>query len=175
MNVRFVAIADFGCGHALALFELARRFPQTEFYGFGASPAAIRKNTERARKLCIPNIAFNSIQLPDVPKKTAFSLVLCTATLHYIKDSLLTIRNLYSTLKLGGFLIFNYPDLYTRYWYRRNADGDMRRRFAVVIAGENILSRVMIEAALGRPCHNFWAGVGETGARGNPCILVKKL
>ncbi len=98
-KVRFDAIADFGCGPALALFELARRFPQTKFYGFDASPAVIRKNAERARNLCIPNIAFNSIQLPDVPMKTAFSLVLCIATLHYVKDSLLTIQNLYATLK----------------------------------------------------------------------------
>lgn len=174
MNVQFDAIADFGCGPAIALFELARRFPGINFYGFDASSAVIKKNTESGRNLSIRNVAFNTIQLPVVPKKTAFSLVLCIATLHYIKDALLTIQNLYSTLKPGGFLIFNYPNLYTKYWYRRNADGDMKRRFAVVLAGENVVSKGIVEAALGRPCHNFWTEVGETGTRGNPCIFVRK-
>jgi len=115
VNVQLDVIADIGCGPAIALFELARKFPKTSFHGFDGSSAIIERNTERARNLYIRNISFSKILLPKVPKKSVFSLVLCIATLHYVKDSLLTIRNLYSILKPGGFLIFNYPNLYTGY------------------------------------------------------------
>jgi trans-aconitate methyltransferase len=173
-SLRLDSAADFGCGPAIALFELARRLPRVQFYGFDASLAIVKKNGERARELAIRNISFNRIQLPLVPRGMAFDLVLCIATLHYLKDNLLAIENLFTTLEPGGFLIFNYPNAYSRQWYQKNATGDTRRRFAVLLAGENILSKRIIEDAIRRPCHNFWREMGESAPRGNPCVYVRK-
>ncbi len=134
----------------------------------------IKRNRERARELAIRNISFNRIQLPDVPRGMTFNLVLCIATLHYVKDNLLAIQDLFTILEPGGFLIFNYPNAYSRQWYQKNATGNMRRRFALLLSGENILSEKTIEDALGRPCHNFWTEIGESAPRGNPCVYVRK-
>ncbi len=173
-NSKFDSVADFGCGPAIALFELARRLPDARFYGFDESAAVIRRNSDKARALGLPNITFARGHLPEVPRGSLFSLILCIATLHYVKDSGPAIRNLFAALKPGGFLVFNYPNLYSMNWYRKNANSDMRERFALVLAGKNILSKRTIESVLGRPSHNFWTKMGESAQKANPCLLVAK-
>ncbi len=173
-SLRLDSMADFGCGPAVALFELARKFPRVQFYGFDASRGVIKRNRERAQELAIRNMSFSRVQLPNVPREAAFTLVLCIATLHYVKDNLSVIQDLFAVVEPGGFLIFNYPNAYSRQWYQENATGNMRRRFALLLAGKNILAEKTIEDALGKPCHNFWREMGESAPRGNPCVYVRK-
>jgi trans-aconitate methyltransferase len=172
--LRLYSVADFGCGPALTLFELARRFPKVNFSGFDFSSAVIQRNNDRVRDLVLHNLTFERSTLPNVPSELSFSLVLCIATLHYVKKSLLAIQNLLGTLKPGGFLIFNYPNRYSVYWYRRNADEEMKGRFALLLSGKNVLSKRVAEKALARSCDNFWTLMGENINRANPCVFVSK-
>ncbi len=167
------AVADVGCGPAIALFELAKKLPQTSFSGYDRSTAVIRKNRDRVCKLGLPNLEFDAICLPEVPKLYRFDFVLCIATLHYVDKNLKAIRNLYGILNAGGVLVFNYPNRYTMLWYVRNADEVMKRRFALLLSGKNVLTQRRIVEVLGTPCQNFWREVGEATHRANPCLYAR--
>ncbi len=170
-------MADFGCGPGITLLELAELYPDTSFYGFETSRVLVDRNKKKATELGLQNVSFEATKLPTVPYRLAFDLVLCIATLHYVENSLRALRNLFMAVRPGGHLIVNYPNTFSERWYRENipkSDEVQRRRFALVLAGKNLLSKRKIAVALGRPCRNFWKEVGESMDRANPCMFVSK-
>ncbi len=176
-GLRFRSMADFGCGPGIALLELAELYPAASFHGFEISSALVDRNRKKATELGLQNVSFETTTLPTVPRTFTVDLVLCIATLHYIEASLLALQNLFMTVRPGGLLIFNYPNTFTAHWYRENvlkSDEALRRRFALVLGGKNLLSQRKIAVALGRPCGNFWKKVGESMDRANPCVFVSK-
>lgn len=171
------SMADVGCGPGIMVMELAALHPDASFHGFDTAGGLVDSNAVRATELGLTNVGFETTTLPEVPAGFTFDLVLCIATLHYVEDSLQALRNLFSLVRSGGYLIFNYPNARTAKWYRANvsrADEIQRMRFALVLAGRNLLSRKEIEAALGQPCRNFWREVGESVDNANPCVFVSK-
>ncbi len=176
-DLRFRYMADFGCGPGVTLLELAELYPDTSFHGFETSNGLASRNKAVAAELGLQNVSFEVTKLPMVPNGLAFDLVLCIATLHYVENSLRALRNLFMTVRPGGHLIFNYPNTFTAHWYRENvpkSDETLRRRFALVMAGKNLLSERKIAGALGRPCRSFWKEVGESMERANPCVFVSR-
>ncbi len=174
---RFHLMADFGCGPGITLLELAELYPATSFHGFETSRTLVNRNKEKAAELGLQNVSFGVTTLPTVPNGHSFDLVLCIATLHYVENSSRALRNLFATVRPGGHLIFNYPNTFTVHWYRENvpkSDTALRRRFALVLGGRNLLSKSKIEELLGESCRNFWKEVGESMGRANPCVFVSK-
>ncbi len=170
------SVADVGCGPATTLFDLARRMLHCRFYGYDISRTILRMNRQKAAKLGLNNIHFKQATLPALAVRKRFSLVLCFATLHYIREPERAIRNLYSKVEPGGYLIFNYPNRLQRAATIREAEKDpiVARRFDLVIRGGNILSRSMIERTLGRRTRSFWLVLGEPANRLNPSVVVAK-
>ncbi len=170
-------MADFGCGPGITLLELAELYPATSFHGFEVSSILVDRNRKKATELGLHQVSFVTTKLPTVPKGLTFDLVLCIATLHYIENSLGALRNLFMAVRPGGHLIVNYPNTFTACWYRENvpkSDETLRRRFALVLAGKNLLSRRKIAVALERPCRSFWKEVGEEADKANPCVFMSK-
>lgn len=138
-NKRICSVADYGCGPATLLFALAERFPQTEFYGFDIAASIIEKDFEKASQLGLKNLRFEQDGLPSPRKERTYDLIVCFATLHYIKEIELAIKNLLDLVNPEGHLIFNYPNIYSRAAYRKDIkpqDETMKKRFALVLAGE---------------------------------------
>jgi len=100
-------VAEFGCGRGELIGTLARALPDSHFIGYDLSPMAI----SRLRKNALPNQEFEVASLPQVPART-FDCVLCINTLHYVPESLLATRRLWSIVRPGGVLVFNYPNRY---------------------------------------------------------------
>jgi trans-aconitate methyltransferase len=176
-DLRLRSMADFGCGPGDTLLELAELYPDTSFHGFEISSVLANRNRKKATELGLQNVSFETAKLPTVPDRLTYDLVLCIATLHYVEANLLALRNLFMTVRPGGHLIFNYPNTFTARWYHENipeADEVQRRRFALVLAGKNLLSRRRIAGALGRPCRSFWKEAGESMDRANPCVFVSR-
>ena len=151
-NKRIKSAADYGCGPATLLFTLAKRFPKTQFYGFDIAASILKKSIERVVQLQLPNLHFEQDGLPRPQKRRRYDLVTCFATLHYIKRIEQAIKNLFGLVNSGGYLIFNYPNTYTRTAYQRDIkpeDAYMKKRFALVLAGENLLSLRKIQNILG--------------------------
>jgi trans-aconitate methyltransferase len=171
-NKRIGSVADYGCGPATCLFALAERFPQIEFYGFDVAASIIEKNSEKASELGIKNLSFKQDGLPIPRKERAYDLVICLATLHYIKEIELAIKNLLGLVNPKGYLIFNYPNTYCRTAYQRDIkpqDETMKQRFAVVLAGENLLSLKKISIALGSRPKKFYSSI-----KSNIYVLIHK-
>ena len=146
------SVADYGCGPATLLFTLAKRCPQIQFYGFDIAASIIQRNKERAVRLQLRNLHFEQNSLPNPRERRTYDLMVCFATLHYIKEIGHAIKNLFKLVSSGGYLIFNYPNIYTRTGYQKDIkpnDKDMKQRFALVLAGENLLSLRKIRKILG--------------------------
>jgi len=171
-NKRINLVADYGCGHATLLFALARIFPQTEFYGFDVAESVIQRNKERALQLDLQNLHFEQDCLPSPHRERTFDLVVCFATLHYIKEIGRAVKNLFELLNPKGYLIFNYPNIYTRVAYRTDIkphDDCMKKRFALVLAGENLLSLNKIKNMLGARPKKFYSSI-----RANIYVVIRK-
>jgi 2-polyprenyl-3-methyl-5-hydroxy-6-metoxy-1,4-benzoquinol methylase len=173
---RIGSVADFGCGGGRTLFILAKERRGISFHGFDAAPSVVRRNRKRAAELGLSNIRFDHDELPNIRTGESFDLVYSIATLHYVNDVKRAIRNLSMKVNLGGYLVFNYPNRQSMFWYRRHiepGDQEMRRRFSLLLAGKNLLTLDDIKAVTGRKPHNFWKAVGEKGKTANMCVYIQ--
>ena len=169
---RIDSIADYGCGPATMLFALAERFPRTEFWGFDVAASAIEKNSEKASRLGLKHLHFEQDELPSPRKDRMYDLVTCFATLHYIREIEGAVKNLLGIVNPKGYLIFNYPNILTRAAYRKDIrphDIVMKKRFALVLAGENLLSLDRISIVLGIRPRKFYSS-----AKANIYVLIRK-
>ena len=150
MNVHSkTTVADYGCGPALTLFHLAKKLPSVSFVGFDTSIGIVEVNRHRAEQLGLRNLKFKQDTLPALSTTDSFELVVCIATLHYLRDIRSAILALYERVSPNGHLIFNYPNRYTQYAYKKWAmDGDPKRsdRFKLVIQGANLMTKKEIES-----------------------------
>lgn len=169
------SFADVGCGPAVMLFTLATRFPECQFYGFDASKAVIRMDRRRLQDAGLANLHFGMARLPHAPEGP-FDVVTCFATLHYVSEPVRALGSLFNSVRGGGYLVFNYPNLAQRAAYRRDTlrNSGLQVRFALLLAGRNLLSQRVVESTLRRRPSNFWAAVGEAPNRLNPCVVVRR-
>ena len=95
----------------------------------------------------LKSLHFEFARLTHLAIRRRFDVVICLATLHYVENLRAVVKSLYSILKPGGFLILNYPILLQRAATAREAEREpiVLKRFALVLAGTNLLSRGMVE------------------------------
>ena len=166
------SVADYGCGHATTLFRLADHFTDIDFYGYDMTASIIQKNTEKARELGLMNLSFVQDSLPNPRKTKTFDLVTCFSTLHYVEEIERAIKRLFEQVNPGGYLIFNYPNTYTRKTYQEDIQPDdeyMKRRFALLLAGRNLISQRRIRKILGARPKKFYSSIES-----NIYVLVRK-
>ncbi len=166
------SVADYGCGPATMLFRLAEQFTDIDFYGYDVAASIIRKNTEKARDLGLINLSFVQDRLPNPINMKAFDLVTCFSILHYVEEIERAIKRLFEQVNTGGYLIFNYPNIYTRKAYQEDIQPDdeyMKRRFALLRAGRNLISQRRIREILGVRPRKFYSSI-----RSNIYVLVRK-
>jgi trans-aconitate methyltransferase len=171
------SVADFGCGSGRTLFILSKQYPSISFYGFDSVLSILKKSRQIASEMGLSNLRFNHDILPNIKSREKFDLIYCIATLHYIKDIRKAIINLYKRVNNGGFLIFNYPNKYSMFWYRKHikpSDKEMRTRFSLLLAGHNLLTLNDVKKVTGIRPKNFWDAVKEKGQRANVCVFVHK-
>ena len=166
------SVADYGCGPATTLFRLAEHFMDIDFYGYDIAASIIQKNTEKARELGLMNLSFAQDRLPYPINTKAFDLVTCFSTLHYVEEIERAIKRLFERVNTSGYLIFNYPNTYTRKAYQEDIQTDdecMKRRFALLLAGRNLVSQRRIREILGARPEKFYSSI-----KSNIYVLVRK-
>jgi ubiquinone/menaquinone biosynthesis C-methylase UbiE len=166
------SVADYGCGSATMLFRLAEQFTDIVFYGYDMAASIIQNNTEKARELGLGNLSFVQDSLPNPRKTKKFDLVTCFSTLHYVEEIERAIKRLFERVTPGGYLIFNYPNTYTRKTFQEDIQSDdeyMKRRFALLLAGRNLISQRRIREILGARPKKF-----HSSNKSNIYVLVRK-
>ncbi|OGO50346.1 MAG: hypothetical protein A2148_06715 [Chloroflexi bacterium RBG_16_68_14] len=74
-------VADVGCGAGLALIEMAKAFPQSEFHGYEISQHALDR-AEANRKQAGVRIAFHDAASDPLPADESFDLITTLDCLH---------------------------------------------------------------------------------------------
>ena len=79
---RGARVADVGCGSGVALLELARAFPRSEFHGFELSKHAIARAEANRVEAALANARFHDARGEALPADGSFDLVLSFDCLH---------------------------------------------------------------------------------------------
>jgi SAM-dependent methyltransferase len=74
--------ADVGCGSGVALLELARAFPRSEFHGYEISKHAIARAERNRAEAGLANVRFHDARGEALPDDARFDLVLTLDCLH---------------------------------------------------------------------------------------------
>jgi len=79
---RGAVAADIGCGSGLALLNLAKAFPQSEFHGYDNSSAAIKRAEEKMASEGVKNVKLHTKAGEDLPREPFFDFVITLDCLH---------------------------------------------------------------------------------------------
>ncbi|WP_158058490.1 methyltransferase [Halorussus halophilus] len=166
-------VASVGCGPAVTLFDLAERFPRTEFYGYDVSETVIEDNQKKATDQ--PNLHFEVDALPSLDIDRTFDVVYCVATLFFVADPEEALESLFDRVRDGGSLVVNYPNDELR----KAADsfeGRKREAFELVRNGQNVLTETDVSRGIGTEVRDYWKAVdAEELAKDQwPTVYAKK-
>jgi len=75
-------VADVGCGSGIALIEMAKAFPDSEFHGYEISPKAIERANEKKQEAGVSGITFYNVADDQLPPDESFDLITTFDCLH---------------------------------------------------------------------------------------------
>jgi len=74
--------ADIGCGSGVAILEMAKAFPLSEFHGYELSKLQLERAAVNREASGVENAHFHDVTLEPLPGDASFDLVTCFDTLH---------------------------------------------------------------------------------------------
>ncbi len=107
-------ILDAGCGPGDYCFYLARRYPRSEVLGIDINDLSIEQNRENARRLGLPNVHFELVDLSQADFAAQFDLVISIDVLEHIVRQREALGALFTALKPGGLVFFHLPTVRER-------------------------------------------------------------
>lgn len=75
-------VADVGCGAGIALIEMAKAFPASDFHGYELSNIALDLAEENKRAAGVANVTFHDVRGEQLPADASFDLVCSFDCLH---------------------------------------------------------------------------------------------
>jgi len=75
-------VADVGCGAGLALIEMAKAFPRSEFHGYEVSEHALARAEKHREEAQEANVYFHNVASEPLPADGSFDLVCTLDCLH---------------------------------------------------------------------------------------------
>ena len=75
-------IADVGCGTGIALIEMAKAFPESDFHGYEISPNAIERAGVNMSEAGVSNLSFHNVASDPLPADASFDLITTFDCLH---------------------------------------------------------------------------------------------
>jgi trans-aconitate methyltransferase len=110
-------VLDLGCGDGVNTALIAKALPSGEVVGIDASKGMIdtAKPKEKA------NLHFVLMDIDEITFEDEFDVIYSNATLHWVKDHHLLLKNVFKALRDGGLLRFNFA-----------ADGNCSHFFKVI-------------------------------------------
>ena len=76
------AAADVGCGAGLAVIEMAKAFPESEFHGYEISATSLERAAANVRAAGVGNAFFHNVREEPLPSDERFDLVTAFDCLH---------------------------------------------------------------------------------------------
>jgi len=95
-------VADVGCGTGIALVEMAKAFPRSEFHGYEVSGFALERAAANRDAAGVANVAFHDAQSDPLPADHSFDLITTFDCLHDMTDPDGAARAIHAALKSDG-------------------------------------------------------------------------
>ncbi len=99
---RGAIVADVGCGTGVALLEMAKAFPRSEFHGYEMSAHALARAAENLRAAGVANATFHDVAREPLPTEPTFDLVTTFDCIHDMAHPDAVIRAIRAALKPDG-------------------------------------------------------------------------
>jgi 2-polyprenyl-3-methyl-5-hydroxy-6-metoxy-1,4-benzoquinol methylase len=156
------AAADVGCGAGVALIEMAKAFPSSEFHGYDISQHALARAEQNRKQAGVSNASFHDAARDPLPSDGRFTFVTTFDCLHDMTDPAGVMRKIRSALaKDGTWLI---ADIKAHPSYQENVE---KNPMAAMMYGTSVMA--CMSSALSEP-----GGLG-LGTLGFPEELARKM
>jgi 2-polyprenyl-3-methyl-5-hydroxy-6-metoxy-1,4-benzoquinol methylase len=137
-------VADVGCGGGVALIEMARTYPNSEFHGFDISRHALARAEENRIEAGISNVAFHHAEDEPLPDDGSFSFVTTFDCLHDMADPASVMVGIRKAIRDDGRWLI--ADIKARESYEENVE---RNPMAPMMYGASVVT--CMSSALSEP------------------------
>lgn len=148
-----VAAADVGCGAGVALLEMARAYPKSEFHGYDISRHALERAEENRREAGVSNARFHDVSVEPLPEDERFAFVTTFDCLHDMTDPAGAMRAIRRAIRPDGTWLI--ADVKAHETYEENVE---KNPMAAMMYGMSVLT--CMSSALSEP---GGAGLGTLG------------
>lgn len=115
-----ISVLDAGCGRGLALVEMARRFPNSEFVGYDLCPEAFAPTLERVREEGLGNVGFEARDLRNFDQPQQFDFITSFDAVHDQADPQALLDGIARALRPGG--VYLMQDIAGSSYLEKNMD-----------------------------------------------------
>jgi 2-polyprenyl-3-methyl-5-hydroxy-6-metoxy-1,4-benzoquinol methylase len=148
-----VAVADVGCGAGVAVLEMARAFPGSEFHGWDISAHALARAEANRAAAEVPNVTFHDARSDPLPADGRFGFVTTFDCLHDMTDPAGMMRSIRAAIRPDGLWLVG--DMKARGSYEAEVE---RNPMAAMMYGVSVLA--CLSSAMSEP---GGAGLGTLG------------
>jgi len=150
---RGARVADVGCGAGVALLEMARAYPGSEFHGYDISQHALERAAANQADAGVSNVTFHDAGLDPLPADARFDLVTSFDCIHDMTHPDVVMRAVRQAMKADGTWLI--ADLNAKPTFEENLE---RNPVVAMMYGMSVLS--CMSSALSEP---GGAGLGTLG------------
>jgi SAM-dependent methyltransferase len=94
--------ADIGCGAGVALIEMAKAFPHTQFHGYDISKHALARAEANKTNAGVKNVSFHDAAVDDLPGDGSFDFITTFDCIHDMTRPVEMIRTIRTALRPDG-------------------------------------------------------------------------
>ena len=143
--------ADVGCGSGIAMVEMARAFPSSQFHGYEVSAHALERG--RANAQGVENVQFHDVASEPLPRDESVDFVTTFDCLHDMTHPALAMEQIRAAIKPDGVWLIS--DIKSHPSYEQNVE---LNPMAAMMYGTSVLT--CMSSALSEP---NGAGLGTLG------------
>ena len=141
---RGIRVADVGCGGGVALVEIAKAFPASEYHGYETSQHALDRARANASAAGLENVHFHDVRQEPLPEDGRFGFVTSFDCLHDMPDPVSVIQAIRGALAEDGVWLIS--DIKAHDGYEANVE---RNPMAALMYGTSVLT--CLSSALSEP------------------------
>lgn len=137
-------VADVGCGGGVALIEMAKAYPKSQFHGYDISRHALERAEANRAEAGLDNVAFHDAADDPLPADARFGLVTTFDCLHDMAHPDAAIVQIRKAIRPDGTWFI--ADIKARETYAENAE---KNPLAAMMYGSSVLT--CMSSALSEP------------------------
>jgi SAM-dependent methyltransferase len=136
--------ADVGCGAGVALLEMAKAFPKSEFHGYDISQHALERAERNRKEAGVDNATFHDARRDPLPDDASFDFVVTFDCLHDMTDPGAVMRQIRGAIAPAGLWLI--ADIKAHGSYEENVE---RNPMAAMMYGTSVMT--CMSSALSEP------------------------